>query len=492
MIKTKNKKAVFFANLSILIFLTLFSTCLFSCAQLLNDKFGFNKTIKGSDGTLTWELDYSSNKLIISGSADKDTPFTCTRITDIDFSEVFYIEFSSGITALGDYAFSGFSKVKNISLTTGIQSAGKDLFAGLMCSVSIGSECTVSNWDKDWYKGYNGVSWLVYNDSSGENTLLVFGEGKMSDYDISYDSIYGTAISNAPWATYDYRKIIIGEGITYIGTDSFYNCSAVVKNGYVDSITFPSTLTHIGSYCFAWMPIQEITIPSGVVQIDSYAFQGWYGYTINLDWTSSDSTSRSLVGLSDTSATVLYSNGIKYNDDGISSYSAWTLKEGVLTINGRGNVSYSTHPWTDNAVTSIVISSGITELGCYSNYDSSTGSFLYTGLFQNMPNVTSVSLPDTLTTIGYCAFKGCTGITSITIPSSVTTIYDYAFQNCTSITTIMIPSSVINIYGSAFENWSSSQTIILDWLSTDTTYRMLSGLSTSGSVYYSDDTRYTI
>ena len=63
---------------------------------------------------------------------------------------------------------------------------------------------------------------------------------------------------------------------------------------------------------------------------------------------------------------------------------------------------------------------------------------------RNNINLTSVSLPSTLTTIGEGAFSNNPGITSISIPSSVTTIGDGAFSSC-GLTSIVIPASVTSI-----------------------------------------------
>ena len=44
--------------------------------------------------------------------------------------------------------------------------------------------------------------------------------------------------------------------------------------------------------------------------------------------------------------------------------------------------------------------------------------------------LTSITIPDSVTSIGYSAFEGCTGLTSITIPDSVTSIGNCAFLGC--------------------------------------------------------------
>jgi hypothetical protein len=57
----------------------------------------------------------------------------------------------------------------------------------------------------------------------------------------------------------------------------------------------------------------------------------------------------------------------------------------------------------------------------------------------------SLTVPDGVTTIGYSAFRGCTGLTSVTIPGSVATIGDSAFGVCTGLTAITIPGGVTTI-----------------------------------------------
>ena len=65
-------------------------------------------------------------------------------------------------------------------------------------------------------------------------------------------------------------------------------------------------------------------------------------------------------------------------------------------------------------------------------------------------NLTSIKIPNSVTSIAGRAFYGCTGLTSITIPNSVTSIGDSAFSNCTGLTSITIGNSVTSIGGYAF------------------------------------------
>ena len=75
--------------------------------------------------------------------------------------------------------------------------------------------------------------------------------------------------------------------------------------------------------------------------------------------------------------------------------------------------------------------------------------------------ITSVSLPDGLTSIGDGAFLGCSSLTSVTLPNSVTSIGGLAFQNCSSLTSITIPNSVTSIGNDAFESCSSLTSVTI-------------------------------
>jgi hypothetical protein len=63
-----------------------------------------------------------------------------------------------------------------------------------------------------------------------------------------------------------------------------------------------------------------------------------------------------------------------------------------------------------------------------------------------------VTIPDSVTSIGYAAFYGRSGLTSVTIPDSVTIIEKEAFIGCSALTRVAIPDSVVHIECYAFES----------------------------------------
>ena len=73
-----------------------------------------------------------------------------------------------------------------------------------------------------------------------------------------------------------------------------------------------------------------------------------------------------------------------------------------------------------------------------------------TGALAGCTGLTSITIPSSVTSIDSAAFYGCSGLTSINIPSGVTSIGNYAFSECSGLTSINIPGSVTKIGNGTF------------------------------------------
>lgn len=116
------------------------------------------------------------------------------------------------------------------------------------------------------------------------------------------------------------------------------------------------------------------------------------------------------------------------------------------------NDNFPEAPWLPfhSVTTSLDVKEGVTTIGkgCCGR------------LFKYFTSLTSVSLPEGITSIGDCAFRNCTALTTIELPSSLITIIGYAFQGV-GLTSIVVPPNVSNIGEFAFVNCASLTTFVL-------------------------------
>ena len=124
----------------------------------------------------------------------------------------------------------------------------------------------------------------------------------------------------------------------------------------------------------------------------------------------------------------------------------WSLDEGVLTISGSGAIKESVHGKYSStqrkSITEIVIEEGIT--GIQSNV-----------AFSKLGNLTKVTLPTTLQSIGEQAFYQCSSLASCNLPSHLEQIGDSAFYMCSKLTDIVLPESLKSIGSRCFNQCTS-------------------------------------
>ncbi len=313
-------------------------------------------------------------------------------------------------------------------------------------------------------------------------------------YDLTVDGIYYNIISHTELTvevtsgTYKYAgEVIIPETITYkskklkvtsIKNSAFYDCRGLT------SIVIPNSVTSIGDHAFYdCRGLTSIVIPNSVASIGNYAFSGCYGLTsvvIGNSVTSigkeafwSCSRLKTVVNLSDWTfakgssgdgyvaryADKVY-NAPKGRIEGdfvlgkpndvktLVGYLGSATTANLPTDYDGENYVIGKYAFADcSGLTSIVIPNSVTSIG--------------DDAFYKCSGLTSVVIGNSVTSIGDNAFRDCTGLTSVEIPNSVTSIGSYAFEGCTGLTSVVIPNSVTSIGLNAFNGCSGLTSVVI-------------------------------
>ena len=118
--------------------------------------------------------------------------------------------------------------------------------------------------------------------------------------------------------------------------------------------------------------------------------------------------------------------------------------KGIITFDGEitmiSEKAFYGNKTDCNKLTSVAIPNSVTSIGRLA--------------FGYCSKLTSITIPDSVTSIEDYAFFDCSNLTSVTIPNSVTTIGDYAFGGCYSLTSVTIPDSVTTIGYQVFSKCS--------------------------------------
>ena len=262
-------------------------------------------------------------------------------------------------------------------------------------------------------------------------------------YTFSGNSITGLTDTGKQLTEISIPSIIDNVEIRCIRRSAFWGRTGLI------SVTIPDSVTRIEQYAFQnCTDLKNVTIGKNVTDIDNNAFDGCTGLTsIIIPDSVARIGDRAFYGCPIETATLPTSACPYFKKDNLKTvvicgtsimYEAFSNCKNLTSVTIPDSVTsiedFAFYGCT--GLTSVTIPDSVTNIGQYA--------------FYNCSGLTSVTIPNRVTSIRYSAFYGCTGLTSVTIPDSVTSIGNSAFICCRGLTSVTIPDSVTCIGDYAF------------------------------------------
>ena len=406
------------------------------------------------------------------------------------------ITIPEGVVYIGEYAFNGCSSLEQIALpaTVGyIQEAAFRFCDSLTDVYYSGTQeardlinIAIENdplYDATWHYAWGGImpplekkpatsggQYLYYLDA--DNNAIITGYGGDGGAVVVPDEIDGYPVVGIEYGAFSYSgvtSVVIPEGVTYIEEYAFSGCESLAW------VSLPSTMETIGTAAFNNCTSLELVKYNGTeTKAAEIAIGESNDYLLNATWeyaTGEEEPDEP----EEPEGPLMTEEGFYYEvgDDGNVTITRYAGEGGDVTIpdeiDGYPVIAVGNHAfWNNQDVTSVTIPDNVTTIG-----DS---------VFSRCKNLTSVVIGDGVTTIGYRAFAEtdnltdvvvgdgvkriearafyASGITSMVLPDTVEYIGDYAFAECKALASINIPASLETINDKTFYKCESLQSIV--------------------------------
>ena len=471
-------------------------------AEELTNRFEY--TVSNNEATITGLVDgYKPKKLTIPS---KINGYSVICIGDRAFdscTSLASITVPNGVTSIGEKAFEYCRNLTSITIPDSVISIDENAF--LRCdnlnSVYISD---IAVWCSiDFYKNtsnplYSGA-YLYLNGDMVTDLIIPVNVTSISDgafhscASLTKVTIPDSVTSIGEYAFYDCESlaaVTIGDNVTSIGYSAFSSCNRLT------SITIPDNVTSIGNSAFSGCTrLTSITIPDSVTSMGERAFydcESLAAVTIGDSVTSIDYLT---FAHCDSLASVTFGNSVKEIDAeafyNCRSLTSIMLPDSVTSIgrNAFDNTAYYNDysNWKNNVlyIDNHLIDAKQSIKGAYTIREGTKTILPYA--FSACRSLTSITIPDSVTSIGWGAFDSCDSLTSVyitdiaawcvisfadnsanplyygddlylngnlvtdlVIPDGIETIKNYAFYSCASLTSVTIGDSVTSIGGSAF------------------------------------------
>lgn len=365
----------------------------------------------------------------------------CQVIGDSAFESCYTLQsitLPDSVTKISNGAFAFCKGLENVQFGKGIRQICSNAFRGCQSLESITIPENVETIEPDAFINCTALSVINWNTTAFKNE-----ENPTSLFDTTGDETKGITvyIGASVTAIHDYvfshsetiRSLKFAEGsqCTSIGDNAFYYCRNLVD------IQLPNSIRTIGDDAFSYCrQLTELVIPDGVTTVGTRAF----GYCTAL---------KSIV-IPDTITD--FNSAAFYESSNIVSATfpcdiAWCIPKDSLTtaIVTNGDNLPSSAFSGGSLLTSVTLPDSLTSIGDHA--------------FSSCNNLKAIDIPDNVTSIGASAFMYCGSLDGVVLPKNISIIEDYTFAACKSLTNIYIPEGVTAIYRNAFYGCDSLTTV---------------------------------
>ena len=323
------------------------------------------------------------------------------------------------------------------------------------------------------FVGLSALESVVLPDDTVIGAYAFFHCAKLTS--VTFGAGTGTIGANA-FAGTGIKNLVLTEGFTSIGKEAFLSCTALV------SVTFPASLTSIDATAFnGCSALAQLSLNAGS---NSFALEN--GVLYNKDKTEIILMSTTLTSfeLPASFTSDAFLQALKANTglqsvtvaQGNTAYQAafgalydmeWNLvfvPTGMTTFKIPKDVTHLGPDglFSGTAVETVTFEDGGTQPLELVGYN---GGFSGASVFQGASKLTTVNLP-ARASIGEYAFFSMSSLTSVTLSEGITSIGYRAFNSCSKIERLVIPASA-KVDGQAFRYWTSSQTIVVPFAEGD-------------------------
>lgn len=350
-------------------------------------------------------------------------------VTSIGYDAFVGCDFDSviipnSVTAIGYGAFQSCTNLTSITIPHAVTAISSLTFYNCSALTSVTIPHTVTRIRERAFEGCNSLTDVNYKGNITQWCNITFDDEESNPIYYAHSlSINGNPVIdlNIPGEVTEIkqdafinfsnlRSVVIGNSVTKIGDRAFCECT-----GLTSVIIGESVVTIRYSAFYNCGGIISVTIPETTRYIYDNAFYNVRHIEYHGTAEGAPFGAISMNGIID--------GDYVYADTTKSNLLAYLGNGGVVSIPPMVNI-IGDKAFYNCALTSIIIPNSVTSIGNYT--------------FQNCSGLTSVTIPDSVTSIGEWAFNNCNGLTSVTIPDNVTYIGQDAFSVCTNLISVIL------------------------------------------------------